>query len=1408
MLDSGAIHDSHGVWPGRTMNDARHVLVDAIDSGDLDEYRLIRSLGKGAMGQVYLGHDTVLDRPVAIKLLNAADPSAAARLRFLVEARAIARLSHPNVVTVFRVGEHNGTPYLVSEYIRGTSLDRLDRPVPWERVLAIAIDLAHGLAAAHRRGVMHRDIKPANAILSENGTVKLLDFGLAKLAQRPVHEDYERPSAETAAPRTTAADAAADADADSRDGTTAPVAGDAALAETADGPPASATETRDTTPLTETRDTAPLEETADGTLDLGPGRAAQRDPITTTPATLSHGDSGHAGRLTSTGTLLGTPLYMAPEIWRGEEASMRSDLYSLGALLYELACAHPPHPASELAALERAACHSDAPRLDAQRTDFEPRWAPLCELVDQCLHRDPQTRPSSADEVVQRLDSLAAGVRDPALTTENPYRGLHPFAAEHRAFFFGRSMDVRAIIDTLRAESMVVVAGDSGVGKSSVCRAGVVPAVEAGKLGGGRIYRSHIMVPGRRPMDTLLDLLAPMSDTPARALLDEFRDQPGELERRMSRALGPKNGLLLLIDQFEELVTQSEREQAGWFAEALARLASARTGVMSGIRILVTARGDFLTRLSGLPGLSGPLNRGVYVLRPLSSDDLRQVIVGPARAAGVAFESQDMIDELVDQADHHDSGLPLLQFALHELWQARDRDRAIIPRAALDRVGGVVGALTRHADQVLAGFRPRERQAARTLLTAMVDAQGMSTRRRRSELLPPDDPDPGPDHPADEPGEHRRDHSSNRALTALIKSRLVIARESEDGESTYELAHEALVRSWATLREWLHDDRDQRALRQRLTVAAAEWQRLHQRKDALWRRAQLSEVARTGIAASDLAGDAARFLGASQAHERRQRRLRWLAIIAAPALIAAIYSVFAGRAWLEQERTLDAYTQRAEIAQRQADESYRAFRELHDRALTFFDRGEDVEGVNAWAEVRRQADEVINAYQAAVTELSAANQVAGRPAIRRSLVTVLHQQMEVADSVFLYERRDALRDRLLTYDDGTMAARWRAPASLTVDSNPSGAFTDVARYRPEGGHLVLEPPILHRATPLTADDLPAGSYLVTIAAPGRAPVRYPVQLRPGESHRVTLDLPPSDSVPEGMIYIPPGRFSYGSDIFDNKNFLDLQAAPLHDMTTPAYLIARTEVTMADWMQYLRALPPDERSKRSPDAAGISLVELPDRTFELRIAPSGVHEYRVKEGQEMRYHDRTSNRQQDWSRFPVVGVSWDDARAYSAWLAATGRVPGARLCTDHEWERAARGGDSRRYPHGNKMDPGDANHDTTHGRKPRAFGPDEVASHPRSDSPFGVADMAGNAWEWVHSVYQSENGVTYRGGSYYQEARDSFVFNRRPAAFASMRNRRTGIRVCATWNPDRRSEIPGHEPPRDASPEPTRERVDP
>ena len=152
----------------------------------LGPYEIVSPIGSGGMGDVYRARDTRLSRDVAVKGL----PEKRARdedrqRRFEVEARAAGALSHPNIVAIHDVGSHEGIPYVVQELLDGETLrDRLDEgPLPTRKALDYALQIARGLAAAHDRGTLHRDLKPANIFVTRDGLVKILDFGLAKLAQ-------------------------------------------------------------------------------------------------------------------------------------------------------------------------------------------------------------------------------------------------------------------------------------------------------------------------------------------------------------------------------------------------------------------------------------------------------------------------------------------------------------------------------------------------------------------------------------------------------------------------------------------------------------------------------------------------------------------------------------------------------------------------------------------------------------------------------------------------------------------------------------------------------------------------------------------------------------------------------------------------------------------------------------------------------------------------------------------------------------------------------------------------------------------------------------------------------------------------------------------------------------------------
>jgi formylglycine-generating enzyme required for sulfatase activity len=291
-------------------------------------------------------------------------------------------------------------------------------------------------------------------------------------------------------------------------------------------------------------------------------------------------------------------------------------------------------------------------------------------------------------------------------------------------------------------------------------------------------------------------------------------------------------------------------------------------------------------------------------------------------------------------------------------------------------------------------------------------------------------------------------------------------------------------------------------------------------------------------------------------------------------------------------------------------------------------------------------------------------------------------------------------------------------------------------------------------------------------------VIYPFEIHPGERVTVALELPLAAAVPAGFVYVPAGETWFG-DADEQLRTQFLNTVPLHRRRTGAYLIARNETTYAEWVEFLDSLPAAERERHAPDVSTAVRGSLRLRqlggAWHLIFQPTS-QKYAARWGEPVSYVGRKERAVQDWSRFPVAGISPGDVDRYTAWLKATGRVPGARLCTELEWERAARGADDRLFPHGDELRAADANIDVSYGRVDSAYGPDAVGSHPASRSPFGLDDLAGNVFELAVSSVKP-NEFVIRGGAYYFAAVTERVSNRESVP-ASFRDVTTGVRICA------------------------------
>jgi formylglycine-generating enzyme required for sulfatase activity len=454
-------------------------------------------------------------------------------------------------------------------------------------------------------------------------------------------------------------------------------------------------------------------------------------------------------------------------------------------------------------------------------------------------------------------------------------------------------------------------------------------------------------------------------------------------------------------------------------------------------------------------------------------------------------------------------------------------------------------------------------------------------------------------------------------------------------------------------------------------------------------------------------------------------------------------------------------------------------RALREQAYAAFDSFATERGEKLWASSLAMGRVAEVAYEQSAQRYEAAAALTPRGDVRERIVGTLIDLIQMPERAPAAREED--RKRLALYDTGGAGAqRLDAPATLHLETIPPGLEARIESYDPRTFQVTAPAKPLGR-TPLDLS-LPAGSYRFTFAETGLGVgFNFPVLLAPGGRETFQLRVPSRSSAPDGFVYVPTGTSLFG---FADEEFRTtfLNTVPLHPVQTGAFWIARHETTMGEWIAFLNDIPAPERLRRRPhgtiDVSTGYIIDLQqgaDGRWELRF---GMFDklYRARQGEVFNYRDRALRASADWSRFPVSGISPADAEAYVGWLRRTGRVPGARLCTEREWERAARGADGRDFPHGSHLAPDDANFDETYGRKPAAFGPDEVGSHPASRSPFGVDDMVGNVWEITVSSLE-RNLTVLRGSCFYQARRPGFSANREMVT-DSIRDPTIGVRVCA------------------------------
>lgn len=480
--------------------------------------------------------------------------------------------------------------------------------------------------------------------------------------------------------------------------------------------------------------------------------------------------------------------------------------------------------------------------------------------------RGDLTDSEALDLLARAVEGGAAAVSPQEVELLCPYRGLHPFREEDAAFFEGREAFIQRLLESALTRSLVAVVGTSGSGKSSVVQAGVLPMLRR-RRPPETSWDAVTFVPGAHPFLRLAGALIPLlePDLPEPDCLAEAR-KLGDLLARgevvpesvVDRILGKARGtdrLLVVADQFEELFTLTVESERQAFLEFLLQ-ALDHTPALT---VVITIRGTFYDSLiSASRDLSDRLEQAVVNLGTMTRDELHRAVVEPAKRVGLDFEPG-LVKLILDDVGDEPGNLPLLEFALAELWSRRQG--RLMTHAAYEEIGGVSGAMARRADAVFAALSPEQQERAHRLLTRLVrvgDQAEMALATRQRALV-------------SELGEESRD-----VLRLMADARLlVVGRLGSAGEETAEVAHEALIRHWGRLQEWLDQDREFLLWRRRLQAALAEWERTGRDEGAFLRGTPLREAEQwhTGRV-GDLSPHEREFITASSALDKRERTLR------------------------------------------------------------------------------------------------------------------------------------------------------------------------------------------------------------------------------------------------------------------------------------------------------------------------------------------------------------------------------------------------------------------------------------------------------------------------------------------------------------------------------------------------------
>ncbi|WP_404785203.1 hypothetical protein [Altericista sp. CCNU0014] len=474
--------------------------------------------------------------------------------------------------------------------------------------------------------------------------------------------------------------------------------------------------------------------------------------------------------------------------------------------------------------------------------------------------------------------------------TTSPYKGLKKFELEDKDRFFGRDQLLTGLVNELDRTNLVLLLGASGSGKSSVIRAGLIPWLIERQ--GSRVV-NLVFTPDRDPFESLYaSLSGKYTQSEAQVARTAKENTLGQVVRSLKQ---PDSYWFILIDQFEELFTTTQPSKRDVFIASVVQLVKALDKASDrSVKVVATMRADFLDRLSPYPDFIKVTDKHRPMIAEMQLDELRLAIEQPAAHHGVVFESG-LVKQIIDDIQGQAGYLPLLQYTLNLLWETEVQTQSIEDRTLnisnYRQLGGVRGALQQHVNQIYSALPEDEKLAVQQIMLKLVDIGGDET--SGTEWKPV----------------RRRAHRSEfneileqKVLKQLIDQNLLIGnRQSQSQEATVEIAHEALLTSWARLHDWIQGNRQAIALRNRLNDDVFRW-RLKKVEDELWSGSKLEQVLELrknstfNQVLGGLSEEANRFIDDSLSKRDRQRR-RTVVGLSGFSAVALILAGFAGWNW-------------------------------------------------------------------------------------------------------------------------------------------------------------------------------------------------------------------------------------------------------------------------------------------------------------------------------------------------------------------------------------------------------------------------------------------------------------------------------------------------------------------------------